>query len=132
MPHADERSSLMAGRYLSLESFRRSGVGVRTPIWFAVAPGDGARTLYVYSTADSGKAKRIRREGRVRIAACDMRGAISGAWFEARAAVVDGAEADLGMRLLDRKYWPWKQMLGLFARFSSRGRVVIAIRDVAG
>ena len=75
-----EWTKLAQGRYLSLESFRRSGAGVRTPIWFATAAGDGARTLYVYSTADSGKAKRIRRDGRVRIAACDMRGAISGAW----------------------------------------------------
>ena len=127
-----EWTKLAQGRYLSLESFRRSGAGVRTPIWFATAPGDGARTLYVYSTADSGKAKRIRRDGRVRIAACDMRGAISGAWFEAQAVIVGGEEAASAMRLLDRKYWPWKQMLGLFARFSSRGRVVIAIRDVAG
>ena len=61
-----------------------------------------------------------------------MRGKISGSWFEARAAIVGGDEAATAMRLLDRKYWPWKQMLGLFARFSSRGRVVIAIRDVAG
>jgi len=32
------------------------------------------------------------------------------------------------MRLLDQKYLPWKQLLGLFASFSRQARVVFAIR----
>jgi hypothetical protein len=32
------------------------------------------------------------------------------------------------MRLLNEKYFPWKQLLGFFARFSRQARVVFAIR----
>ena len=115
-------------RYLSLESFRKNGAGVRTPVWFAAAPA-GAPRLYVYSTSDSGKAKRIRRNGAVRIAPCDARGTAAGAWIDARATIAGPEEFQAGMALLNRKYWPWKQMLGLFARLGRGGpRVVIAIQ----
>ncbi|MBC7636298.1 MAG: PPOX class F420-dependent oxidoreductase [Acetobacteraceae bacterium] len=117
-------SAFAGQRYLNLESFRKNGAAVRTPLWFAQ---DG-ETIFVYSTADSGKAKRIRRDVAVRIAPCNMRGTVSGDWIAARAAPVTGAEYDRGMMLLDRKYWPWKAVLGLMAWFRPRPRVVIAIR----
>jgi PPOX class probable F420-dependent enzyme len=97
-------------KYLSLESFRKDGRGVQTPAWFAGDPATGAPSkLYVYSEADSGKAKRIRRTSRVRVALCDMRGRLSGPWIEARAEIVTGAEAAYGLRLINAKYKPWKR-----------------------
>ena len=113
-------------RYLNLETYRKTGKGVRTPVWFAAAPADpGGPKLYVYSAADSGKAKRIRRTGVVRIAPCDARGRVTGAWIAAYASIVRGEEFSRGMRLLNRKYWPWKRMLDLFARHE---RVMFAIQ----
>jgi PPOX class probable F420-dependent enzyme len=117
-------------RYLNLETYRKSGKGVRTPVWFAAAPGEaGGPKLYVYTTADSGKAKRIRRTGVVRIAPCDGRGRITGEWAAARAEIVGGAGFDHGMQLLNRKYRPWKQILDLSVRlFPRHQRIMIAIR----
>ena len=113
-------------KYLSLETFRRNGVGVPTPVWFA--SDAGTSTLYVYTTADAGKAKRIRANGTVRIAPCDARGKISGAWIDARATIADGREFDLGMRLLGQKY-SLKWLLDVSARlFRPRPRVVFAIQ----
>jgi hypothetical protein len=43
----------------------------------------------------------------------------------ARAEIVGAEEYGLGMRLINHKYWPWKQVLDLFVRHE---RVVIAIR----
>jgi uncharacterized protein len=118
-------------KYLNLESFRKNGQGVRTPVWFAGDPVSGPpKALYVYSEADSGKAKRIRRNSQVRIAACDMRGKLLGDWIEARAEIVTGEEAGRGMRLLNAKYAPWKQLLDFFSKFKRRGRVVFAIHPV--
>jgi len=115
-------------RYLNLESFRKNGQGVCTPVWFAGYPVNGApQTLYVYSEADSGKAKRIRRNSQVRIAPCDMRGKLLGDWVQARAEIVTGEEAGRGIRLLNAKYAPWKWLLDLFSRFKRRGHVVFAI-----
>src|SRR3981189_1515179 len=76
-------------KYLNLETFKKSGDGVKTPIWFAADPGNGlagnAALLYADATAISGKFKRSRNNGRVRIAPCDMRGTWLGEWVEAHA-----------------------------------------------
>jgi PPOX class probable F420-dependent enzyme len=112
--------------YLNLETYRKTGRGVRTPVWFAAAPASaGGWKLYVYSTADSGKAKRIRRTGVVKIAPCNARGRVTGSWIAAHAVIVGAEEFANGMQLLNRKYWPWKRILDLFARHE---RVMFAIR----
>ncbi|MEA2738284.1 MAG: uncharacterized protein QOH05_1591 [Acetobacteraceae bacterium] len=121
--------ALEGKRYLNLETYRTRGKGVRTPVWFAAAPGDTGQTLYVYTTADSGKAKRIRRTSVVKIAPCDARGRVNGAWIPARAELVRGEAFERGMRLIDQKYWPWKQFLDLSARlFPRHQRVMITLR----
>ncbi len=127
---ADARFASFQGRkYLNLETFRKSGQGVRTPVWFAEEPEDGApEKLYVYSTSDSGKAKRIRNNGRVHVAPSDVRGKLLGEWVEARAEIVTGAEAEHGLKLLTKKYMPWKQLLDFFSLFSRNKRVVFVIR----
>lgn len=59
-------------RYVSLTTFRRSGEGVSTAVW--VAPhGDG---LVVMTGGSTGKAKRLRREPRVELRECSMRGRV--------------------------------------------------------
>jgi uncharacterized protein len=120
--------SLKGKRYLNLETFRRNGQGVRTPVWFAADPADHL-TLYVYSTRESGKAKRLRRGGAVRVAPCDVRGRVTGPWIDAQASIVEGDVFHHGMQLIDRKYRPWKQLLDLLSRLRPHARVVIAIRQ---
>ena len=119
-------------KYLSLETFKKNGQGVRTPIWFAADPGknleSGDAKLFVYTNGDSGKVKRIRNNAHVRIAPCNMSGKLLGEWVEARAEIVAGAEAEYGDRLLNKKYLPWKQLLNFFASFRRRGRVGFVIR----
>ncbi len=127
---ADARfTSLQNRKYVNVETFRKNGQGVRTPVWFAGEPENGApEKLYVYSTADSGKAKRLRNNGRARVAPCDVRGKLLGDWAEARAEIVSGEEAEHGMRLLNKKYVPWKQLLDFFSFFSRNKRIVFVIR----
>lgn len=116
-------------KYLNLETFRKSGEVVRTPVWFAPAIGaQGLRTLYVYTIGNSGKVKRIRNNPRVRIAPCDARGKLRGDWVDAHAEILHGEEAAAGMRLLNERYVPWKQLLDLFAFFRHRERIVFALR----
>jgi uncharacterized protein len=121
-------------KYLNLETFKKNGEGVRTPVWFAADPStsldSSAAKLYAYTIGVSGKVKRIRNNPRVRIAPCTMRGEVLGDWVEARAEIVTGEEAARGMQLLNKKYFPWKQILGFFASFSRRERTVFVIRPV--
>lgn len=126
---ADRRFASLQGRkYLNIETLRKNGQGVRTPVWFAGEPENSApEKVYVYSTTDSGKAKRIRNNGRVRVAPCDVRGRLLAEWVEARAEIVTGAEAEHGLKLLNKKYMPWKQLLDFFSLFSRNKRVVFLI-----
>ena len=119
-------------KYLNLETFRKNGAGVKTPVWFAAEPSAkldsvGAK-LYVYTIGASGKVKRVRNNPRVKIAPCDMQGNVRGDWVEARAEILSGAEAAHGMEMLNKKYVPWKQLLDFFAMFRKRERTVFAIR----
>ena len=123
----------LAGRkYLSLETLRKNGVAVRTPVWFAADHVDSRelspRKLFVYTIGETGKVKRIRNNPRVRIAPCDMRGGLLGEWIAGRAEIVAGEEAARGMRLLNRKYTSWKQLLDFFALFRPRERIVFILR----
>ncbi len=118
-------------KYMNLETFKKSGEGVRTPIWFAADPAtkldSSAAKLYVYTIGNTGKVKRIRNNPRVRVAPCDMRGKLLGEWVDAKAEIVTGDESARGMRLLNKKYFPLKQIMGFFAQFSRQERMVIAI-----
>ncbi|MGH9576036.1 MAG: PPOX class F420-dependent oxidoreductase [Terriglobales bacterium] len=91
--------SQFAGRkYLNLETYRRNGEAVRTPVWFA----EDAGVLYIYSLADAGKIKRLRHNPRVRVVPCSFRGDVRGAWVDATARLLDGEAAGRGDQLLDR------------------------------
>jgi len=120
-------------KYLNLETFKKSGEGVKTPEWFAADPSASLDSndakLYVYTIGVSGKVKRVRNNPRVKITPCDMRGKVLGEWAEARAEIVTGEEAARGMQLLNKKYFPWKQMLDFFASFRRRERTVFVIRS---
>jgi len=121
---SDKLDQFAARKYLNLESFRKSGKAVATPVWFAEDDGE----LFIYSLADAGKVKRIRNNPRVRIVPCDMRGKPEGEWIEARARILAGAEADKANLLLIRKYGLLKRIGNLFSKLMNRKRDVISIR----
>jgi uncharacterized protein len=119
-------------KYLNLETFKKNGTGVKTPVWFAADPSanldSNEAKLYVYTIGVSGKVKRIRNNPRVRIAPCDMRGKVLGEWVEARAEIVTSEEDARGTQLLKKKYFPWKQLLDFFAKFRNRNHTVFVLR----
>jgi uncharacterized protein len=115
--------------YLNLETFKRNGDAVCTPVWFAAAQppdADPMRRLYIYTLENTGKIKRIRNNPRVRIAPCDARGNLKGNWVEARARLLSGPEADLANRTLTRKYL-LKRIFDFLAFFRVTKRTLIAI-----
>ena len=112
-----------AKKYLSLETYRKTGAAVATPVWFA----EEDDRLYVYSLANAGKVKRIRNNPRVRIAPCSARGVVRGPWVDAEARIVEGREEEHGHKLLNRKYW-LKSVGDLFSKLMNRKRSVIVIR----
>ncbi len=122
------REELGAERYVNLATFRKSGREVRTPVWIV---SEGER-LCVYTNVTSGKVKRIRNDGRVRLAPCDARGRLRGDWVEGQARMLDDPEGvERGLAAIERKYG-WQMRLALFAsrlsgRYSQRGVIEISV-----
>lgn len=111
-------------KYLNLETLRKTGTPVRTPLWFAEENG----LLYIYSLADAGKVKRIRNNPRVRVAPCDMRGNLKGDWVDGQARLLEGDEANHANRLLDDKYGLMKRIGNLTSNLLGRKRAFLAIQ----
>lgn len=124
----DDLAQFANVKHFSLETFRKNGAGVRTPVWFAEGPSAQARvTYYVYTLPDSGKVKRIRNNPRVRIAPCNMRGDVKGEWVEARARFCAEGEAARGQELLIDKYGMAKRIGDFFSRLRGRVQCVLAV-----
>jgi uncharacterized protein len=109
-------------KYISLETFKNSGQGVKTPVWFVLH--DDA--FYIYTESDSWKVKRIRNQPRVRVAVCDMRGRVKGDWLDGTASFVEGDERVAADRLLDRKY-VLKRIFNFLTRIDRHTRTMIKI-----
>ena len=111
-------TALDAERYISLETFKKDGSGVKTPVW--CVPLDGGR-LGVFSEGSAYKVKRIRRDPRFRAAGCDVRGKIHGPWHQGSARIVDDpAEIESILASLRRKYGWQSAVTNFFARLAGR------------
>ena len=75
-------------RYISLETFKKDGTGVKTPVW--AAPLDGR--LVIVTDGTSYKVKRLRNNPRIKAAPCDMRGNVKGDWHDGTGRVLDSAD----------------------------------------
>src|SRR5215469_7853109 len=124
----DDLAQFADSKYLSLETFRKTGAGVRTPVWFAEAPSSQAQaTFYVYTLPDSGQVKRIRNNPSIRIAPCNMRGDVRGEWVKSSRALVRRRRGWQGQELLVDKYGLAKRIGDFFSRLRGRTQCVLAI-----
>lgn len=94
--------ALTRASYVSLTTYRKDGTPVATPVWHAV---EGGR-LYVWTEAGSWKVKRLRRDPRVKVVVCDVRGRIAPGAAEAEGAarLLDDEGREKVRRLMARKY----------------------------
>ncbi|MGZ4817754.1 MAG: PPOX class F420-dependent oxidoreductase [Terriglobales bacterium] len=101
----DAFPQLRGHKYIDLVTFRKTGVGVHTPVWFA----EGGGRLYIFSNSKAGKLKRIRNNASVEIAPSTMRGHPLGPYVPATARIASDQAA--GREAIRRKYWlariPW-------------------------
>jgi hypothetical protein len=88
-------------KYVSLITFRKSGVGVATPVWF----GEDGESLYVMTRSDMGKTKRVRNNPQVKVAPCTIRGRVTGPELAATARILPPEEQARARQALNRKYW---------------------------
>ncbi len=102
--------------FLSLETYRKNGETIKSPMWFAQEND----ALYLWTMADTSKVKRIRNNPHVNIAPCKRMGEVTGEWMTAHATIDDSPimVAQVEAMLLKK--------IGLFFRIF---RFIDAIRD---
>ena len=97
----DSQNQFDGKSFINLESFRKNGRGIKTLVWFTQA----GEVIYVRTVANSGKVKRVRNNGSIRIVPSEANGSPTGEWVPAQAVeVTDQETADLVARLLGEKY----------------------------
>lgn len=100
-------------RFINLRTYRRSGEGVDTPVWFALVDG----RVYVTTPSQSGKMKRIRNNPRVVMTPCNSRGKPRGESVEGVGRPLDnetGEDLQKAESIFREKYRLGLTLIGLF------------------
>lgn len=104
---SDESRSITDYRYVLFTSYRKNGLAVATPVWFASLPSSDGLTRACFTIAeDSGKAKRLRHTSRVILQGCDVRGRVlpGSVPISATAHLVSGPECEPVNQAIKAKY----------------------------
>lgn len=110
--------------YLNIETFRKNGQGVSTPVWFVEDGG----VFYIRTGANSGKVKRIRNNPEVQLAPCKADGTIIGEWIPAKGREITDPEMDKHIdRLLGKKYGIQKNLFAWMSRLRGDQYTVLKI-----
>ncbi len=120
----DKLAQFLKQKYVNLETFKKSGQAVRTPLWFVEENG----VLYMRTPAASAKVRRIRNNPHVRVVPSDVRGNPLGLWQDGEARLIDADEAKWVNDLIKRKYGLLKRLIDLRSRLKGTKAMVIAVR----
>jgi len=119
----DKLAQFSNQQYVNLETYRKSGQAVRTPLWFVEDHG----VLYMRTPATTAKVKRIRNNPHVRVVPSDARGNPRGDWIDGEAQLIDAKEAEWVNQLIKRKYGLLKRLIDIRSRLKGTRSMVIAV-----
>ncbi len=97
---SDPFAALYRHKYMQLTTYRKTGIGVPTPVGFAPLEGK----LYVTTPGTAGKLKRLRNSGHVTLAPCTFKGKVLGESVEGQARILALDERAVAERALVRRY----------------------------
>jgi PPOX class probable F420-dependent enzyme, Rv2061 family len=111
-------------KYMNLETYRRSGEAIRTPVWFVETGG----LLFLLTRMDSGKVKRLRHNSEVQVAPCKMNGDLTGEWQPGEASFVESPESIEALRaLFDQKYGAAARISNMFTKLQKKKRIFVKV-----
>jgi uncharacterized protein len=114
-------------RFLNLTTFRKTGVPVVTTVLFAVANDK----IYVWTTKDSGKVKRIRKNAAVQITPSTRLGRPRGPSAAATARILSGTEQMEAQFVTDCQFGWLKKVFALIWRLQGHEQVYVEITPTA-
>ncbi len=116
---SSEKLAIFEGqKYICLETYKKNGQGVKTPVWFVISNG----IIYIATSESSGKVKRLNHNKSVKISPSNFKGEPKGEWVEGQAFFGDESELKLTKSLRNKKYGLLSKMIGKFV--SRKGKIV--------
>lgn len=113
MGQSEKLSRFQGEKVISLETYRKNGEPVRTPVWFLEENG----ILYVHTDDSTGKVRRIRKNPKVRVAPSHFRGKPKAEYVDARAELETGPEA---VKKYQSQIYKKYGLQGTFTKFLQR------------
>lgn len=120
MMSSDKFAILSGHKYINLETYKKSGQAVRTPVWFVISD----EQIFVLTSQNTGKIKRIRNNPAIKIMPCGIRGDSKGEWIEGLARIATEPEMQNTIRLRYKKYGFRAKIIGLFKKDNLAGIAV--------
>lgn len=111
-------------RYLALESYRKDGTAVSTPMCFIVENN----VLYLRTNCKSWKVKRLLKNSRVRVVPSDPGGKPLGKWVEAKTQLFDLGEMEWVYQRFKQKYRLEQHVVNLMIKLRKLHYIVVAVR----
>ena len=106
-PGASGFDHLKGHKYALIVTYKRSGEGVPTPVWFGV---DVRGRMYARTGKLAAKAKRIRNNPQVRVAPCSVRGTPKGPYAPGTARIVEKGEEEHAERAIQSNYGTFRKI----------------------
>ena len=126
MSQPSDRISLFSGyQYINLETYRRNGQAVRTPVWFTL----DKTKIFVVTRDKTGKVKRLQNNSRVRVVPSGVRGRPKGEWMDGKAAFASPVQLEHALKLRNMKYGFKARLSGLFSRTKGKLTGIIISLD---
>ena len=106
-------------KYISLETYRKNGISIRTPVWFVILDD----TIHVVTREKTGKIKRLKNNQSVKLSLCTFNGKSTGEWVSGTITFVTDEKFDKALTLRRQKYG----FMDRVARFVSqrKGKLVV-------
>jgi len=106
-------------KYIALETFRKNGDSVITPVWFV----EYDDLIWVVTRENTGKVKRLRNNNKASIAVSNFSGKPKGKWFSGQANIIEGDLAQTAISLRNKKYGFMAKLIGVFS--AKKGKYVV-------
>jgi uncharacterized protein len=117
-------SQFLNQKYINLETYRKNGQAVQTPVWFAIEDN----MIYVRTDNNSGKIKRARNNPHVRITPSNARGQPKGEWVDGEMRIPSTAESERANQLLRQKYGLQGKIIRIVNKIRKTRPIVISIQ----
>lgn len=87
-------------KYILLETYRKNGEPVKTPVWFVINDD----FVYVVTRSYTGKVKRLQNNPKVKFALCTIKGKVTEEWISGTAKILDESQTKNTIKMRDKKY----------------------------